>query len=159
MLRMGQRRETSKRLRRMYAKWRRQVRSYINAKVREAVEWLYEVGVSTIKVGYPKYIAQRNGNFDNVHVWTYKYLLKRIAEIAEEHGISVIYVDERGTSSRCPWHGDECGIRVYRGLFKCTRLNKIFNADLAAAYNILLTPVTPEPRKGEGVMAGDPAKG
>ncbi|MCL7393357.1 MAG: transposase [Thaumarchaeota archaeon] len=45
--------ETSKRLRRMYAKWRRQVRSYINAKVREAVEWLYEVGVSTIKVGYP----------------------------------------------------------------------------------------------------------
>ncbi|MCL7393358.1 MAG: hypothetical protein LZ169_00805, partial [Thaumarchaeota archaeon] len=21
--------------------------------------------------------------------------------------MSVIYVDERGTSSRCPWHGDE----------------------------------------------------
>jgi transposase len=63
------------------------------------------------------------------------------------------------SSSRRPWHGDECGIRVYRGLFECTRLNKIFNADLAAAYNILLTPVTPEPRKGEGVMAGDPAKG
>jgi len=38
-------------------------------------------------------------------------------------------------------------------------MNKVFNADLIAAYNILLTPVTPEPRKGVGVMAGDPAKG
>jgi putative transposase len=151
--------ETSKRLRRMYAKWRRQVKHYINTKVREDVEWLYDVGVSTIKVGYPRGIAQENGDFDNARVWTYGYLLRRIREVAEEYGISVIYVDERGTSSRCPLHGDGCGIRVYRGLFKCTRLNKIFNADLAAAYNILLTPVTPEPRKGEGVMAGDPAKG
>jgi len=146
--------ETSKRLRRMYAKWKRQVRSYINVKVREAVEWLYDVGISTIKVGYPKGITQENGNFDNVHVWTYRYLLKRIAEVAEEYGINVIYVDEAGTSSRCPLHGDGCGIRVYRGLFKCTRLGKVFNADLAAARNILMTatsnntsmtPVTPEP--------------
>ncbi len=151
--------KASKRLRRMYSKWRRQIRHYIDAKVREAVEWLHDVGVSTIKVGYPKGIAQGNGDFDNVNVWTYGLLLRRISEVAEEYGIKVIYVDERGTSSRCPWHGDECGIRVYRGLFKCTRLNKIFNADLAAAYNILMMPVTPEPRRGEGVMAGDPARG
>jgi putative transposase len=151
--------ETSKRLRRMYAKWRRQVRHYIDTKVREAMEWLYDVGVSTIKVGYPKYIAQENGDFDNNNVWTYGLLLRRIREVAEEYGISVIYVDEAGTSSRCPLHGDGCGIRVYRGLFRCTQLNEIFNADIAAAYNILLTPVTPEPRRGEGVMAGDPAKG
>jgi transposase len=53
-------------------------------------------------------------------------------------------------------------------LFKCTRLGKVFNADIIAARNILMTatsnntsmtPVTPEPRRGEGVMAGDPAKG
>jgi len=142
--------ETSKRLRRMYAKWRRQVRSYINAKVREVIEWLYDIGVSKVKIGYPKYIAQENGNFDNDRVWTYRYLLKRMAEVAEEYGISVIYVDERGTSSRCPLHGDGCGIRVYRGLFKCTRLGKVFNADLIAAQNILLTPVTPSPGRGRG---------
>jgi len=151
--------ETSRRLRRMYAKWKRQVRSYINAKVRQAIEWLYDVGVSRIKVGYPKGIAKENGDFDNNHVWTYRYLLRRIAEVAEEYGIDVIYVDEKGTSSRCPLHGDGCGIRVYRGLFKCTTMNKVFNADLAAAYNILMAPVTPEPRRGVGVMAGDPAKG
>ena len=92
--------------------------------------------VDRIKIGYPKYIAQENGNFDNDRVWTYRYLLKRIAKVAEEYGINVIYVDESYTSSRCPWHGDGCGIRVYQGLFKCTKLGKVFNADLIAAYNI-----------------------
>ncbi|MCC6023329.1 MAG: hypothetical protein LZ166_00985 [Thaumarchaeota archaeon] len=24
--------------------------------------------------------------------------------------------------SRCPWHGDGCGVRISRGLFKCTRI-------------------------------------
>jgi putative transposase len=134
--------ETSKRLGRMYAKWRRQIKHYIDARVREAVEWLYDVGVSMIKIGYPKGIAQENGNFNNVNVWTYGYLLRRIREVAEEYGIRVIYVDEAGTSTRCPLHGDGCGIRVYRGLLKCTQLNEIFNADIAAARNILKTQVT-----------------
>ena len=134
--------ETSKRLRQMYAKWRRQVRHYIDVRVREAVERLYNVGVSMIKVGYPRHIAQENGNLDNVHVWTYGYLLRRIREVAEEYGISVIYVDETGTSSRCPLHGDGCGVRIYRGLLKCTQLNEIFNADIAAARNILKIQVT-----------------
>jgi putative transposase len=148
--------ETSKRLGRMYAKWRRQVRHYIDARVREAVEWLYDVGVSKVKVGYPKGITQENGNFNNVHVWTYGYLLRRISEVAEEYGISVIYVDEAYTSSRCPLHGDGCGIRVYRGLFKCTQLNEIFNADIAAARNILRMQVTEDvnnpraPKRGGG---------
>jgi len=135
--------ETSKKLRQMYAKWRRQVRHYIDAKVRESIEWLHNAGVSKIKVGYPRYITQRNGDFNNVHIWSYGYLLRRIAEVAEEYGIDVIYVDERGTSSKCPIHGDGCGVRVYRGLLRCTRLNRIYNADIAAAYNILLTSVTP----------------
>jgi len=142
--------KTSKRLRRMYTKWRRQIRHYIDAKVRETVEWLYDVGASTVKVGYPRYIAQENGNFDNIHVWTYELLLRRIAEVAGEYGISVIYVDESYTSSRCPLHGDGCGVRISRGLFKCTTMNKVFNADLIAAYNILMMPVTPSPERGRG---------
>jgi putative transposase len=136
--------------------------------VREAVEWLHDIGVSRIKVGYPKGITQENGDFNNVHVWTYRYLLRRIAEVAEEYGIDVIYVDERGTSSRCPLHGDGCGIRVYRGLFKCTTMNKVFNADIAAARNILMTvtsnntsmtPVTPESRRGIGGNGRRPGQG
>ncbi len=148
--------ETSKRLRQMYTKWRRQIRHYINAKVREAVEWLYNVGVSKVKIGYPKGLAQENGDFNNVHIWTYGYLLRRIAEVAEEYGISVVYVDERGTSTKCPIHGDGCGVRVYRGLLRCTRLNRIYNADIAAAYNILKTQITEDannpraPKRGGG---------
>jgi putative transposase len=74
--------------------------------------------------------------------------LKRIAEFAEEYGIDVVYVDEAYTSSRCPLHGDGCGIRVYRGLFKCTKLNKVFNADIVAAYNVLMTEIIPSPGRG-----------
>jgi len=151
--------ETSKRLRRMYMKWRRQVKHYIDTKVREAVEWLYDIDVSTIKVGYPKGITQENGDFDNTRVWTYGLLLRRISEVAEEYGISVIYVDESYTSSRCPWHGDGCGVRIHRGLFKCTTMNKVFNADLIAAHNILLAPVTPESRRGIGGNGRRPGQG
>jgi putative transposase len=142
--------KTSKRLRRMYSKWRRQIRYYIDAKVRQAMKWLYNVGVSKIKVSHPKNIAQENGDFDNVHVWTYGYLLRRISEVAEEYGIGVIYVDDAYTSSRCPLHGDGCGVRISRGLFECTRLGKVFNADPAAAYNMLVTPITPSPERGRG---------
>jgi putative transposase len=139
--------KTSRRLRSMYSKWRRQVKSYIDSRVRQTVEWLYNVGVSIIKIGYPKNIAQENGDFNNVNVWTYGYLLRRIYEIAEEYRIVVVYVNEAYTSSKCPIHKEKCGKRVKRGLFKCTRLNKIFNADLVGAFNILITP-SPERDRG-----------
>ncbi len=142
--------KTSRRLRSMYSKWRRQVKAYIDSRVRQAIEWLYSVGVSVIKVGYPKYIAQENGNFNNVQVWTYGYLLRRIYEVAEEYGIAVAYVDEAYTSSKCPIHGEGCGERIKRGLFKCTKLDKVFNADLVGAFNILITP-SPAWDRGNGL--------
>ncbi|MCC6015427.1 MAG: transposase [Desulfurococcaceae archaeon] len=142
--------KTSRTLRAMYSKWRRQVKSYVDSRVRQAVEWLYDMGVSIIKIGYPKNIAQENGDFNNVHVWTYGYLLRRIYEVAEEYGIAVVYVNEAYTSSKCPIHKEKCGKRVKRGLFKCTRLNKIFNADLVGAFNILITP-SPERDRGNGL--------
>ena len=141
---------TSRKLRLMYTKWKMQAMDYINAKVRQAIEWLYDIGVSTIKVGYPRNIIHENGNFENAQVWHYGYLIRRIIEVAEEHGIEVILVNEAGTSSKCPIHGDGCGRRITRGLFKCTRLNRVFNADLVAAYNILATPITLSPERGRG---------
>ena len=153
---------SSHRLRRMYRKWRRQVRHYINTVVRRLAEWLYNAGVSMIYVGYPKLITQRNGDFNTVQVWTYGYLLRRLVEVLEENGITVHFVDEAYTSSKCPLHGDGCGKRVARGLFKCTRLNKVFNADLVASYNILIKgmeTITPSPRMGIGVMGWRPSLG
>jgi len=110
---------------------------------------LYTLGVSVVKVGYPKYIAQENGDFSNVHVWTYGCLLRRIYEVAEEYGMRVVYVSEAYTSSKCPLHGERCGRRIKRGLFKCATLNRVFNADLVGAYNILTT-ITPSPARGRG---------
>ena len=134
----------------MYNKWRGQAKSFINSRVRRVVEWLYDNRVSIVYVGYPKMIGQNNGNFNNVQVWCYGYLLRRLKEVAEEYSISVIFVNERNTSKACPIHGNGCGRRIRRGLFKCTKLNKVFNADLVGAYNILVNSITPSPERDRG---------
>jgi putative transposase len=140
--------KTSKRFRRMYSKWRGQIRHYIDARVREAVEWLYDVRVSTVKVGYPKSIAQENGNFDNNNVWTYGYLLRRLSEVAEEYGISVIYVDESYTLSRCPWHGDECSIRISRGIIQVHDDEQGVQRRPRCGTQYSIDASNPEPREG-----------
>ncbi|MGC9165770.1 MAG: zinc ribbon domain-containing protein, partial [Thermoprotei archaeon] len=125
-------------------------------KVRSVMKVLYEIGVSRLKEGYPKYIAQENGNFNNVQVWTYGYLVRRLREVGEEYGIEVVPSNEEYSSSKCPIHRDtSCGVRVERGLFKCILSNKVFNADLVGAYNILVDgkPITlSPPSRGIGVM-------
>ncbi len=116
---------------------------------------MYENGVAEVYVGYPKYIAQEKGNFNTVQIWTYGYLLRKIIEAAWEYGIKVHFVDERNTSRTCPFHGEGCGRRISRGLLKCTRLNKVLNSDLVAAYNILVKSITPSP----GVLPRDRGNG
>jgi len=149
---------SSRKLRLIYRKWRMQVKSFIDTQVRRFVERLHEIRVSTIYMGYPKNISQENGNFNNVHVWTYGYLLRRLSEVSEEYGITVVFVDEAYTSSMCPLHGYGCGKRISRGLFKCMRLSKVFNADIVGAYNILVRAITPSPN-GIGVMGRRPGPG
>jgi len=150
---------SSRKLRLMYRKWRKQVKSFIDAQVRRLVEWLYENGVSTIYVGYPKNIAHQNGNFNALQIWSYGYLLRRLAEVGEEYGIAVVFVDESYTSSTCPVHGSRCGRRMTRGLFRCTKLGKVFNTDIVAAYNILKNSITPSPLLRVGVTGRRPGPG
>jgi len=131
----------------MYNNWRRRAKSYIDTQVRRVVEWLYNIGVSTVYVGYPKNIAQQKGNFNVSNVWSYDYVIKRLSEVAEEYGIVVVPVNESYTSSTCPIHGSKCGKRIVRGLFKCSTLNKVFNADVVGALNILRKSITPSPKR------------
>jgi len=151
--------KSSHKLRLMHRKWRGQVKSIIDMQIRRLIEQLYENGVSVIYVGYPKNIAQENGNFNTVQVWSYGYLLRRLSEVGEECGMAVVFVDEAYTSSTCPVHGDSCGKRIVRGLFKCTKFNKTFNADIVGAFNILRKSITPSPQKGIGVMGWKPSLG
>jgi len=85
--------------------------------------------------------------------------LRRVSEVSGEYGITVVLIDEAYTSSTCPVHGYGCGRRISRGLFKCTELNKVFNADIVGAYNILAKAITPSPLVGIGVMGRRPGPG
>ena len=160
--------KTSKRLRRMFKRWRRQVKSYVDWAVRNTVVWLYYKGVSRIIVGYPRYIAQNSNknsktNFEVVHAWSYGYLLRRLREVAEEYGVEVKYVDEKDTSRTCPICRTYIGHkRIARGLLKCYKHNKVFNADLVGAFNILskVRPIAPSPAlSGVGVTRLRPGAG
>jgi len=139
--------KTTRKLRLTHGRGRRQAKSYIDTQVRRVIEWLYNIGVSTIYVGHPKYIAQQKGNFNVSNVWSYGYVIKRLTEVAEEYGMVVEEADESYTSSTCPVHGDCCGKRIVRGLFKCFKLNKVFNADVVGAFNILKKSITPSPKR------------
>ena len=85
-------------------------------------------------------------------------MIERLTEVAEEYGMSVEEVDESYTSTTCPIHGDSCGKRIVRGLFRCTILNKVFNADVVGALNILKRAITPSPSR-IGVTGWKPSQG
>jgi len=142
--------KTTHKLNIMFKTWKKRVWHYIETQVRRVVEWLYEKGVSIIYVGHPKYIAQQKGNFNVTNVWSYKQVIDRLKEVAEEYGMTVEEVDEAYTSSTCPIHGNSCGKRIVRGLFKCLKLNKVFNADIVGAFNILKKSITLSPSRDRG---------
>jgi len=135
--------KTSRKLKRMHEKAKLQAKHYINTAVRQTVRKLYELGVSRIIIGYPKGIAKNSDkgkrqNFLLSHVWRFNYVIKRLAEVAEEYGIRVVVVNEAFTSKTCPVCGKPHeGARFVRGLFKCPATGLTFNADLVGAFNIL----------------------
>ncbi|MEM2308602.1 MAG: zinc ribbon domain-containing protein [Sulfolobales archaeon] len=79
-------------------------------------------------------------NFGDVNAWTYGYLLRRIIEVREEYCTRVELVSEENTSTTCPIcrTRDRNLERVHRGLLRCYKHDKVFNADLMGAYNTLL---------------------
>ena len=85
-----------------------------------------------------------------VHTATWRLMLKLMRVMVSNHAVALDFPEffwKTLTSSKCPLHGHNRGKRIKRGLFKCTTLNKVFNADLVGAYNILITP---SPERGNG---------
>ncbi|KUH33803.1 transposase [Thermococcus celericrescens] len=152
----------SRKLKRMHENAKLQAKHYINTAVRQTLEKLYQLSVSRIVVGYPKGIARnsekgRRQNFILSHVWRFNYVIKRLKEVAEEYGITVIVVNEAFTSQSCPLCGQRhSNGRIFRGLFKCRREGVVMNADLVGAFNILkkavktITPSLPGLTVGRG---------
>ena len=115
-------------------------RQHVNTAVRRAVERFWRAGVSEITVGDLKDIraGANGGRKSNAMVhnfWSHRYLVQRVREVAEEYGISVEAVDERGTSSRCPWCGSEEVVKRGR-LLKCKACGIEAHRDVAGALNI-----------------------
>jgi len=93
---------------------------------------LYEIGVSTIYLGYPFNIVPDNGNKFTVNMWSYSKLMSAIELEAQEYGIKVV---EYNTSRFCAYHG--VGVRKYpRGVVSCPNGHKL-NSDLNGALNIM----------------------
>lgn len=71
-----------------------------------------------------------------LHNWPFAEIRRQIQYKAEEVGIEVIAVNERGTSSHCCFCGNKI-TRSPRGLITCKNCNLIIHSDVNGAFNIL----------------------
>jgi putative transposase len=142
---------TSKELRRLYRTRKRRFRDVIHKVVNDFVVRCWSHGVSEIVLGELTNIrasAQFSKKSNSmIHLfWSHRYLVTRIKEKAEEYGITVREIDERGTSSVCPRCGATRIIRKGR-LFKCLRCRLEAHRDAVGCINIGLA-------QGESLAAG-----
>ena len=139
--------KNNRKLEKLYKKRALLLKNAREGLAKEIVESLYDKGVGEIKIGYPKGIAQDKENERNSNFWSYLAIIKRIKNVAEEYGIKVKLVDEENTSKTCSLCGEihENG-RIKRGLFKCPHTEKVINADLNGAINILHIPESDKDR-------------
>jgi IS605 OrfB family transposase len=104
----------------------------------EVVRWCVERRVGTLVVGDPAGIcAHDSGPVHNKRLrdWSRTHLMGCLVDKATLHAITVVVVDERGTSSTCP----ACGQRAPkpRGrAFRCPACQYHGHRDLVGAHNI-----------------------
>jgi IS605 OrfB family transposase len=124
--------------RRAEARHRRRVRQGQHEAAKGVVSWLVEHRVGTVVVGDPKGITTREcGRHQNLRLrnWRRTHLLACLSDKAELAGITVVLVNERGTSSTCP----ECqkAVPKPRGRsFSCPHCGHTGHRDLVGARNI-----------------------
>jgi IS605 OrfB family transposase len=140
----------------LYKARKRKLNTWIHQVTRRLADLLYGTGHKVVYVG--KNAIDKNGiPFSNVVNQNYVYISHRkfvnmLKYKCEELGIEVIEVDEKYTSKASPVSDDVVevqakkvnggeimlsGKRVSRGLYKDLKINKVFNADLVGALNIL----------------------
>jgi len=127
--------ELNHEMRRLYGKLRRRLLHLYRNFAKHLIEQLYELGVSTIYLGYPFNIAQQKGNKFTVNMWSYRKLMEAIELKAQEYGIRVFEVVEYNTSKYCVYHNVEVK-RQPRGVIHCPKGHKL-HSDLNGALNIM----------------------
>jgi putative transposase len=125
-------------LRKAEAQHRRRVHQAQHAAAKQAVEFAIQQRVSILLVGDPKGITDRDtGRTHNLRLrqWRRTHLLGALRDKAEQAGIRVRLVDERGSSSTCP----VCHHRVAKPKgrrFRCPHCQYLGHRDLVGAHNI-----------------------
>ena len=133
-------RESTQQVRRLFRRRKLRFRQYVKTIVRRAVQDVWMQGVVTIVVGDLTGILENTSgghksNSMRHNFWSHHFLVQRVTEVAEEYGIAVELVDEKGTSSTCP----RCGgkrITRRRRLFKCQRCRLEAHRDSVGTVNI-----------------------
>jgi len=133
-------RSKSQQLKSLYQKRRRRFRDWVNKMVSDFVYRCWWKGVFEIVCGDLRDIRKsadfsRKSNSMIHNFWSVGYILRRIREKAEEYGIRLVTVDERGTSSECPRCGSKHVVRRGR-LFKCLSCGLEAHRDAVGCVNI-----------------------
>jgi len=124
--------------RQVEAAHRRRITQAQHEAAREVITWAAAHRVGTLRVGDPRGVlalaAGRRHN-QRLRTWRPGTLIRCLADKAEQAGITVHLVDERGTSSTCP----ACRARVPKPsgrVFTCRSCGFCGHRDLAGAANI-----------------------
>jgi putative transposase len=126
------------RVRRLEARHRRRVHQAQHEAAKQVVSFAIQQRIGTLLVGDPTGITSRDaGRVQNwrLRQWRRTHLLQALHDKAEQAGIIVRLVDERGTSSTCP----ACQSRVAKPTdrrFHCHGCGFKGHRDLVGAANI-----------------------
>lgn len=131
------------------AQHKRRIRQAHHKAAKDVVEWAVERKISTLVMGDLKGITSRqSGAVQNLRLrqWRRTHLIACLKDKAEQAGIAIEMVNERGTSSTCP----ECKAKPPKPKgrnFVCSSCGYSGHRDLVGARNIAA--------KGGGITSAD----
>jgi putative transposase len=117
---------------------KRRVRQAQHEAAKTVVDWAVRRRVGTLKVGDPRGVLSLKAGHTHhkrIRDWRVGHLIRCLTDKADQAGISVMLVDERGTSSTCP----VCQRRVPKPKnrnFTCTHCGFSGHRDLVGGANI-----------------------
>jgi len=139
--RLPRKKRKSQRIGLMYRRRQRRLKHAVNAMCKSIFEELEKRNANVLVMGDLNGIRAganhgRNGNQKVHNFWAFSMVQKRLAELGEEHGITVRKVSERNTSKTCCLCGMQHNGRKERGLMVCPQFHASVNADVNGAVNI-----------------------
>jgi IS605 OrfB family transposase len=126
------------RQRQVEARHRRRIHQAQHEAAKQVIAFAVRQRIGTLMVGDLRGITERDaGRVQNLRLrqWSRAHLLRALGDKAEQTGIRMRVVDERGTSSTCP----TCRRRVPKPkgrLFSCPHCRFQGHRDLVGAFNI-----------------------